>query len=122
MYFGGAVEVIRSLDEFDVPRTKAEPQGRALAILHITVPWFSSAEYQTVNSAVKGLVAIMQREAEEPDALDPFLYINCAAPWQRPIISYDEDNLERLRDVQVSYDPEPIFTHRVPGGLKIPTR
>lgn len=96
-------------------------QGRALAILHVTVSWSSAADDQTVNSAVRDLVAMIQRDAEELDALDPFLYINYSAPWQRPIVSYGGDNLERLRDVQISYDPELIFTHRVPGGYKIPT-
>lgn len=97
-------------------------EGRALAILHITVSWSSVADDQTVNSAVRNLVATIQREAEELNALDPFLYINYAAPWQRPIASYGGDNLERLRDVQMSYDPELIFTHRVPGGFKMPAR
>lgn len=57
---------------------------------------------------------------DELGALDPYVYLNYAAKWQDPIMSYGTESVDRLAMVQESYDPHRIFTDRVPGGFKLP--
>ncbi|KAI0414251.1 hypothetical protein F5X98DRAFT_349821 [Xylaria grammica] len=95
-------------------------KGKALIIVNLTVTWSNAADDEAVDEAARALVAAIRRDVGGLDALDPFVYSNYAAPWQRPIESYGAASLERLRRVKRVYDPRQVFTNLVPGGFKIP--
>ncbi|RYC59909.1 hypothetical protein CHU98_g6289 [Xylaria longipes] len=98
----------------------ANREGRAMVIINLTAMWSDAADDDTVDKAARALVSAIERDVSKLDALDPYLYINYAAPWQEPIKSYGEVSVERLRRVQRMYDPQQVFTRLVPGGFKIP--
>lgn len=98
----------------------ADRKGRALIVVNLSMTWLDAADDDAVERAARALVAAIQRDIGELDALDPFLYSNYAAPWQRPITGYGEASVERLRKVRRVYDPGQVFTDLVPGGAKIP--
>ena len=95
-------------------------KGRALIVVNLGMTWSNAADDDTVDKAARALVEAIQRAVGKLDALDPFVYVNYAAPWQQPIESYGEASAERLRSVQRVYDPRRVFTDVVPGGFKVP--
>jgi hypothetical protein len=48
-----------------------------------------------------------------------FIYINYADASQDPIGSYGPDNVQYMRDIATSYDPDGVFQSRIPGGFKV---
>ncbi|KAI1345676.1 cytochrome P450 [Xylaria sp. FL0043] len=97
-------------------------EGRAMIIINLTAMWSRAADDNTVHKATKALIAAIKRDVGVLGALDPFLYVNYAAPWQAPIGSYGEASVERLRRVQRIYDPQRVFTRLVPGGACLNAR
>ncbi|KAL9109059.1 MAG: hypothetical protein Q9227_006299 [Pyrenula ochraceoflavens] len=98
----------------------ASRKGKGLIVVNLSMTWSHAADDDAVDLAARTLVADIKRDVGELDALDPFLYVNYAAPWQRPIEGYGEASVERLQRVQRVYDPGRIFTDLVSGGFKIP--
>lgn len=95
-------------------------EDRALIVVNLNAMWSDAADDVAVDTAVRSLIKVIERSVGELDALDPFLYINYAAPWQHVVDGYGEVNIWRLREVQDIYDPYHVFTQLVPGGFKIP--
>lgn len=98
----------------------ANREGKALIILNLDSTWSHAADDDVVDKAAKSLIVTIKQAVSELDALDPFVYINYAAPWQRPFEGYGAASLDRLRRVQRRYDPDRVFTDLVPGGFKVP--
>ncbi|KAI3317208.1 hypothetical protein HD806DRAFT_394730 [Xylariaceae sp. AK1471] len=98
----------------------ADRKDVTLIVVNLSMTWSNAADDGAVDKAAKALIAAIRRDVGALDALDPFLYVNYAAPWQRPIEGYGKANVERLRRVQRAYDPKRVFTTLVPGGFKIP--
>ncbi|KAK3659757.1 hypothetical protein LTR56_001121 [Elasticomyces elasticus] len=48
-----------------------------------------------------------------------YLYLNYAAPWQRPIAGYGAASVANLKAVSKKYDPKGVFQVQVPGGFKL---
>ncbi|KAK1086311.1 hypothetical protein LTR48_003687, partial [Friedmanniomyces endolithicus] len=48
-----------------------------------------------------------------------YLYLNYAAPWQKPIAGYGAANVANLMAVSRKYDPLQVFQKQVPGGFKL---
>ncbi|TGJ87291.1 hypothetical protein E0Z10_g1486 [Xylaria hypoxylon] len=96
--------------------------GSTLIVVDLNAKWNDAAFDGAVDAAVRALIAAVRRDVGSLGQLDPFLYINYAAPWQNPIKSYGPDNVARLQRVRWKYDPNRVFTDMNPGGFKIPTR
>ncbi|RYP17192.1 hypothetical protein DL767_010062 [Monosporascus sp. MG133] len=97
-----------------------ERNESTLIVVHLTMSWSDATDDAAIDRAARQLIAAIQQDTRALDALDPYVYINYAAPWQRPIDSYGETSLQRLRSVRRAYDPNRIFTDLVPGGFKVP--
>ncbi|CAJ2512828.1 Uu.00g009470.m01.CDS01 [Anthostomella pinea] len=97
----------------------ADRKGKALIIINLTAKWLDVADDDAVDAAARALIEAIKRDVGGLDALDPFLYVNYAAPWQRPVESYRRASVERMRRVQDMYDPGRVFTNTVPGGFKV---
>jgi len=95
-------------------------QHEALLIAHLTISWKDIADDGLVDTAVRDLVATIQRDVSALGDLDPFVYLNYAAAWQDPFAGYNQSELDKLQRVRREFDPRGIFTESVPGGFKIP--
>lgn len=49
----------------------------------------------------------------------PFLYMNDAAREQNPIVRYGEENVKRLKEVSLKYDPSQLFQTLQNGGFQL---
>ncbi|KJZ77352.1 hypothetical protein HIM_03076 [Hirsutella minnesotensis 3608] len=97
----------------------ANRKNRPLIVVMLTMTWSSAEDDEAVGLAAMALMAAIRRDVDELGALDPFTYINFAAPWQKPMRGYGEAAVDRLRKVQRDYDPQCVFTNLVPGGFKL---
>ncbi|KEY69600.1 hypothetical protein S7711_06228 [Stachybotrys chartarum IBT 7711] len=95
-------------------------QGVTLIVVHLTMTWSNASDDAAVDLAARDLIGAIERDTDALGALDPYIYINYAAPWQLPIESYGAASVAKLRRVRNAYDPTRVFTNLVPGGFKIP--
>ncbi len=93
----------------------------ALVVCLFTATWLRAADDDAVNLATQALVAAVEDNARALGGLDPYKYLNYAAPWQRVIENYGEESVRKLQKVRRRVDPRNVFTYGVPGGFKIPT-
>ncbi|KAI0394219.1 hypothetical protein F5Y17DRAFT_458134 [Xylariaceae sp. FL0594] len=96
-------------------------KGASLIIVNLSIMWTNAADDDMVDKAARVLIATIRQDVGGLDALDPYLYVNYAAPWQKPIEGYGKANVDRLQRVHRMYDPEGVFATLVPGGFKIPS-
>jgi hypothetical protein len=90
------------------------------AVVLLTAGWQREEDDAHVYASAAALVSAVEEKARSLDAYDPYLYLNYAAHWQKPIASYGVDKVEGLRALRSRVDPASFFTKRVPGGFKIP--
>lgn len=93
---------------------------KSLIVVMATMTWSNAEDDKVVNSAVRDLISTIERDVGKLGKLDPFIYINYAAPWQNPIASYGKASVDRLLMTQRKYDARRVFTYMVPGGFKLP--
>lgn len=48
-----------------------------------------------------------------------FLYMGDAGEFQNPYLGFPAENVERLREVRASYDPNQVFVKLNWGGFKL---
>ncbi|EEA23203.1 hypothetical protein TMatcc_002060 [Talaromyces marneffei ATCC 18224] len=94
-------------------------EGKSLIIVNLRVTWINADDDARVDGEMKQLIATMEREVGYIGSLDPFVYLNYAAPWQKPISSYGQTSMQRLTRIRQEYDPRRVFTNIVSGGFKI---
>lgn len=97
-------------------------QGRPLMVILLSMTWSNEKDDDRVDAAGRALVGTIELAVGKLGALDPFVYLNYAASWQKPILGYGESSTERLIKVQREYDPSRVFTDRSPGGFKLPSQ
>ncbi|KAB5515384.1 6-hydroxy-D-nicotine oxidase [Coniochaeta sp. 2T2.1] len=52
---------------------------------------------------------------------DPFLYLNHAGYFQKPLCATGAENVNYMKTVAEKYDPQQVFQRLVPGGHKLST-
>lgn len=92
-----------------------------LVVCLLSHGWTDAADNERAYAASAALLSTVEEAARSLGAYDPFVYLNYAAPWQRPIASYGEASVEQLRELRARVDPKGVFTKLVPGGFKIPS-
>lgn len=53
------------------------------------------------------------------EGLSPWLYMNYASPDQDVLQSYGPENVRKMKEAAVKYDPKGVFQRLCPGGFKI---
>lgn len=73
-----------------------------------------------VHDRLAKLVADTNAVAKKhDDGARDFAYFNYADSAQNPLGGYGADNVQLMKRVAKSYDPEGVFQTRVSGGFKI---
>lgn len=91
-----------------------------LLVALLSTTWSNERDDALVTEAADALMDVIEKEARELGAFDPFVYLDYAGQHQDPIASYGADSVKRLREVRQKVDPKGVFTFQVPGGYKIP--
>ena len=90
-----------------------------LVIVHSTVQWELPADDARVHAAVQKLFAKADAASKRGSTFNPYLYLNYAAVWQKPIDGYGAQSQRNLQSVSQKYDPRGLFQQQVPGGFKL---
>jgi hypothetical protein len=92
---------------------------RPLIVVLLSPSWPDAASTDEVQQATRHVISLLESCAEAKGLLLKFQYLNYAAPYQTPLESYGEENLQFMRTVSEEYDQEGVFQKRVPGGFKL---
>ncbi|PGG98860.1 hypothetical protein AJ80_09442 [Polytolypa hystricis UAMH7299] len=95
------------------------PSEGPLILAQFNWQWASSADDHIVIPAIKSIVDQSNALAEEMGLANDFVYLNYAAPHQKPIQGYGAENVNKLRGAQKKYDPTKVFEILQPGGFKL---
>ncbi|TVY90634.1 Bifunctional solanapyrone synthase [Lachnellula willkommii] len=96
-----------------------ERNDTSLMIVLLSITWDEADDDDRIDKEAKQLIGTLEQELGSLGVLDPFVYLNYAASWQKPISSYGEANVKRLLGIQEEYDPHRVFTDYVSGGFKL---
>lgn len=81
--------------------------------------WKDPAYDNTMYQAARRWVTQAEKALKEINKLDPFLYLNYAASWQKPFKGYGPSNLEFLKRTAAAYDPQRVFQNQMPGTFHL---
>jgi hypothetical protein len=90
-----------------------------IKVMLLSALWPNSTFDEVAENTAKKMTRDIAFIAEEMGLLQEFQYINYADPSQDPIGSYGSENVEYLRQVSRTYDPEGFWQRQVPGGFKL---
>ena len=85
----------------------------------LTVQWKMPTDDARITAAARTLFEKGEAASKSAGTFDPYLYLNYAAPWQKPIAGYGAQSQTNLRSVSRKYDPRGLFQKQVPGGFKL---
>ena len=63
--------------------------------------------------------AVREYASSIENGLLPWVYMNYADKSQEPLASYGMENVKKLKNAAVKYDPGEVFQKLCPGGFKI---
>ena len=81
--------------------------------------WSDPADDAKLDAATRKLFAEIAKVTKEEGTDNPYLYLNYAAEWQKPIQGYEEEQVRFLRKVSRDVDPGQVFQRLVKGGFKL---
>jgi len=81
--------------------------------------WILATDTERVYARMKQFEADLVTSQKEMGIYNPWIYLNYAAPWQKPIDGYGAANVAFLKSVSKQYDPKGVFQKAVPGGFKL---
>ncbi|KAI1872941.1 uncharacterized protein JN550_003815 [Neoarthrinium moseri] len=89
-------------------------------IIVLLMPLWQDAAYDDdIYALSQDWLRLIHDYTNSVGAGSPFEFVNYAAPFQDPMASYGDSNLEFLRGVSEKYDPGRVFQKLVPGGFKL---
>ncbi|KAJ5636489.1 uncharacterized protein N7484_009802 [Penicillium longicatenatum] len=100
----------------------AESTSDALIIISFSLRWDRAEDDSPVFNTTRGVIEQIDAVATEKGTSHPYRYLNYCAKWQRPMEGYGEKNLNFLRDVSKTYDPDGLFQRGCQGGFKLESR
>ncbi|KAI9841211.1 MAG: hypothetical protein M1837_000938 [Sclerophora amabilis] len=95
------------------------PSEGPLVLVLLTVSWDDAADDERIDVASKSWFNRIKAAANAMGLGNDWIYLNYAAPWQKPIDGYGAANKARLQSVSRKYDPSGLFQKAVPGGFKL---
>ncbi|RYP77480.1 hypothetical protein DL769_003390 [Monosporascus sp. CRB-8-3] len=84
------------------------------------VAWWNEEDDTAAYAAAESLHARLEVLIRKEGLALDYVFMNDANVNQSVIVSYGQENVERLHAVQQVYDPNLVFKKLVPGGQKIP--
>ncbi len=91
----------------------------SLVVVIFTVNWDESRDDNFVKTLTRRTVEQIDAFATADKTGHPYRYLNYCADWQKPFLGYGEENLQFLRGVSRTYDPDGLFQKGCVGGFKL---
>ena len=101
--------------------------GNALGLQAVNQTWFvldvgwnDPSGDEIAHNATASIRAKVEAASKEHDKYIEYIFMNDASYTQDVIGHYGEANVEKMRGVQQTYDPNAVFDRLVSGGFKVP--
>ena len=85
----------------------------------LTIQWGLPKDDERVNAAAKSFIEKGTAASKAAGTFNPYLYLNYAGEFQKPIAGYGPQIVQNLKAVSDKYDPGKTFQNQVPGGFKL---
>lgn len=85
----------------------------------LSVQWKMPTDDVRIIAAAQTLFENGEAASKSAGTFNPYLYLNYAAAWQKPIAGYGAQSQKNLQSVSRKYDPRGLFQKQVPGGFKL---
>lgn len=82
----------------------------------ILADWTNLEDETRVREGVHRIVDAAEDTAKKNGTYLPFKYSKYSAPDQDPIATYGSENVQKLRKIDLQYDPECVFQKLQNGG------
>ncbi|EED20037.1 conserved hypothetical protein [Talaromyces stipitatus ATCC 10500] len=92
---------------------------RDLVLCLLSNYWTDASASAEIQAATQSLLEEIEAITQKDGVDVRYKYMNYAAKWQDPIMSYGTTQVEKLREVAAKYDPSGFFQAKVPGGFKL---
>ena len=87
--------------------------------LVLTCGWSLETDDSMVLATSAKFLDEVEKLAASKGLSKTFLYLNDAAMDQRPIESYGDENVQKLKKISSQYDPDGVFQKLAKGGFKL---
>ena len=81
--------------------------------------WKNEKDDELILSVAKSIIDRTTAKAKEIGAYHRYVYQNYADISQDVFGGYGEENLKKLREISLKYDPEQVFQKLQPGYFKL---
>lgn len=78
--------------------------------------WKNAHDTDVVRASCKAIVDKCEEISKRNGTYLPFRYANYASVDQNPLSTYGADNLQKLKDIALKYDPDGVFQKLQNGG------
>ena len=95
------------------------PEDGDLVNVLLTIQWGKKSDDARVDKASRNLFSQAEAASKKMGTYNPYLYLNYAAYYQKPIAGYGKTSQDKLISVSKKYDPGQLFQEFVPGGFKL---
>jgi len=82
----------------------------------IMADWNNQKDEEVVREACREVIETVESVAKKNGTYLPFVYSNYASRDQNPLASYGAENLAKLKEIALRYDPEGMFQTLQNGG------
>ncbi|KAF1845473.1 Glucooligosaccharide oxidase [Cucurbitaria berberidis CBS 394.84] len=93
--------------------------NESLVNVSFTVNWALAKDDGLVQSLTRMAIEQIDRFAVGKGTAHRYRYLNYCGSWQKPFEGYGEKNVDFLRAVSRTYDPEGLFQYGCVGGFKL---
>ena len=98
------------------------PQGLALEPsfwVEQSISWANADDDAAIEDFVVDVNTNIQSKLVALNATSQYTYLNDADKGQAVFETYGGENLMRLKEIRMKYDPSGVFTELMPGGFKV---
>ena len=78
--------------------------------------WKGPNDEEAVRAACKVIVDKCEEVSKKNGTYLPFKYANYSSRDQNPLSTYGEENLRKLKEIALKFDPEEVFQKLQNGG------
>lgn len=101
-----------------MPRS-SQPNSFAPAEVLYDYSWSDAADDKLFRQTGIDALKELNEYAKSEGKFNEYVYLNYADRTQNPLRGYGQENLEYIKKVAETYDPDGVFQTQVPGGFKI---
>lgn len=87
--------------------------------LLLTADWTNPEDEPIMRDACRVVIEEAQAISRRNGTNLPFLYSNYSSRDQDPLASYGAENVRKLKDIAIKYDPDRVFQELQNGGWLI---